>query len=365
MRDTGIGIAPDALTRIFREFEQADERIARSYGGTGLGLSISDRIVKRMGGRITLESKPGIGSTFEVSIPLAAAEGGAQKTLVAPDLSGQSIMLVSPQSIEASLTTRRLQRWGGQTCMVSDADVAQALLPERSWHAILIDHALGKASTEALGEAARLHAAQRIVMFTPATRHELQPAAASAFTGYLVKPLRAASLAARLTATPEIAAPDLVSESLIDPAEPIETPAARPASKGLSILVAEDNEINALLMRSLLSRLGHRAVITTNGEAALESWLSAKSAGAAYDLVFMDIQMPQLDGIETTKRIRNVEAGQPGRRTPILALTANTLVEDRYACFEAGMDGFLIKPLDREKLAEAIAGLAASHHIAA
>jgi PAS domain S-box-containing protein len=364
VRDTGIGIAPEALTRIFREFEQADERIACSYGGTGLGLSISDRIVKRMGGRITLESRPGSGSTFEVSIPLAASENGKQKILAAPDLTGQSIMLVSPQSIEASLTARRLQRWGGQTCMVSDADVAQALLPERSWHTILIDHALGKASTEALGEVARVHAAQRIVMFTPATRQELQPSAASPFTGYLVKPLRAASLAARLTAAPEIAAPGLVGETAMDPAEPIETPAA-PASKGLSILVAEDNEINALLMRSLLGRLGHKAVITTNGEAALESWLSAKSAGAAYDLVFMDIQMPQLDGIETTKRIRALESGQPGRRTPILALTANTLVEDRYACFEAGMDGFLIKPLDREKLAEAIAGLAALRHIAA
>ena len=364
VRDTGIGIAPEAQARIFREFEQADERIVHSYGGTGLGLSISDRIVKRMGGRIALESNPGMGSTFEVSIPLAAADGGHQKTFVAPDLTGQSIMLVSPQSIEASLTARRLQRWGGQTCMVSDADVAQALLPERSWHSILIDHALGKASTEALGEAARLHAAQRIVMFTPATRQELQPTAASAFTGYLVKPLRAASLAARLTATPEISAPSLVGETPMDPAEPIATPAS-PAGKGLSILVAEDNEINALLMRSLLGRLGHKAVITTNGEEALESWLSAKSAGSPYDLVFMDIQMPQLNGIETTKRIRMLEAGQPGRRTPILALTANTLVEDRYACFEAGMDGFLIKPLDRDKLAEAIAGLAASRHIAA
>jgi CheY-like chemotaxis protein len=299
-----------------------------------------------------------------VSIPLAAAEHAAQKTFVAPDLSGQSIMLVSPQSIEASLTARRLQRWGGATCMVSDADVAQALLPERSWHSILIDHALGTASVEALGEAARLHAAQRIVMFTPATRQELQPAAASAFTGYLVKPLRAASLAARLTATPEISAPGIAGETPMDPAGPAATSTA-PASKGLSILVAEDNEINALLMRSLLSRLGHKAVITTNGEEALESWLSAKSAGSPYDLVFMDIQMPQLNGIETTKRIRSMEAGQPGRRTPILALTANTLVEDRYACFEAGMDGFLIKPLDREKLAEAIAGLAASPHIAA
>jgi CheY-like chemotaxis protein len=129
--------------------------------------------------------------------------------------------------------------------------------------------------------------------------------------------------------------------------------------------VAEDNEINALLMRSLLGRLGHRAVITTDGEEALESWQAAKSAGTPYDLVLMDIQMPRLDGIETTRRIRSLEAGMPGRRTPIMALTANTLVEDRYACFEAGMDGFLIKPLDREKLLEALTALAASRHIAA
>ena len=264
----------------------------------------------------------------------------AQRTFAAPDLTGQSIMLVAPQSIEASLVARRLQRWGGQTCMVSDIAVAQALLPERSWHAVLLDRALGAADVELLGEAARAHATQRIVMFTPAARHELQPSASSAFTGYLVKPLRAASLAARLTMAPEIAAPNLAGD-VADRGERRlpETPATVPA-RGLSILVAEDNEINALLMRSLLTRLGHHAVITTNGEEALESWLAAKSAGAPYDLVLMDIQMPQLDGIETTKRIRSREAGQPGRRTPILALTANTLVEDRYACFEAGMDGF-------------------------
>lgn len=366
VRDTGIGIAPEAQSRIFREFEQADERIARSYGGTGLGLSISERIVKRMGGRITLESQPGVGSTFEISVPLAAAanDGGKQKALAAPDLTGQSIMLVAPQSIEASLIARRLQRWGGQTCMVSDVEVAQTLLPERSWHAVLLDHTLGAREVAALGEAARTHATQRIVMFTPATRHELQPSASSAFTGYLVKPLRAASLAARLTTAPEVPAPNLAGDSLIDAPDNAAPPAITPA-RGLSILVAEDNEINALLMRSLLTRLGHHAVITTDGEEALESWLAAQSAGAPYDLVLMDIQMPQLDGIEATKRIRTLEAGQPGRQTPILALTANTLVEDRYACFEAGMDGFLIKPLDREKLADALAGLAASRHLAA
>ena len=201
-------------------------------------------------------------------------------------------------------------------------------------------------------------------MFTPATRHELQLSPSSAFTGYLVKPLRAASLAARLTAAPEIVAPNLAGDSLIETNDTAEALAIVPA-RGLSILVAEDNEINALLMRSLLTRLGHHTVITTNGEEALESWLAAKSAGAPYDLVLMDIQMPQLDGIETTKQIRGREAGQPGQRTPILALTANTLVEDRYACFEAGMDGFLIKPLDLEKLADALAGLAASRHLAA
>ncbi|QPF84923.1 response regulator [Bradyrhizobium genosp. L] len=363
VRDTGIGIPPDAQQRIFREFEQADQGIARSYGGTGLGLSISDRIVKRMGGRIALASTPGAGSTFEVSIPLAADDTGEANSFAAPDLARQSIMLVVPHSIEASLIARRLQRWGAHTCIVSDPEVAAALLPERTWHAVLIDHALGAPAMEVFAAAARSHATHRIVMFTPATRQDLLASATPLFTGYLVKPLRASSLAARLTASPEVAAPSLAIEALAE-AEPT-APATTARDKGFSILVAEDNEINALLMRSLLSRLGHTVVVTIDGEQAMESWLSAQSAGTPYDLVLMDIQMPRLNGIETTKRIRAHESAEPGRRTPILALTANTLVEDRYACFEAGMDGFLIKPLDREKLEQALAGLAASRHIAA
>jgi PAS domain S-box-containing protein len=361
VRDTGIGIAPDAQERIFREFEQADDRIARSYGGTGLGLSISERIVKRMGGRISLESQLGAGSSFEVSVPLRASQH-EHPSFDAPDLAGQSIMLVAPKTIETSLVARRLQRWGGQTCLVADTDVALALLPERSWHTVLIDRALGVDAVERLGEAARAHAAQRIVMFTPATRHELKPSIT--FTGYLVKPLRAASLAARLAAAQEVTSPNLAGDAPIEIIEP-DQPRIEKSVPGLSILVAEDNEINALLMRSLLTRLGHHVVIAIHGEAALESWFAAKSAGTPYDLVLMDIQMPHLNGIEVAKRIRSGEADQPGRRTPILALTANALVEDRYACFEAGMDVFLIKPLDREKLEEALAGLAASRHLAA
>jgi CheY-like chemotaxis protein len=360
VRDTGIGIAPEARARIFQEFEQADERISRNFGGTGLGLSISERIIKRMGGRITLESEPGIGSTFEVRLSLPPSQSGPQP-FAAPDLAGASIILVAPQSIEVSLIARRLERWGGQTCVVSNAEVAHALLPERTWHAVMFDHALGAKEIEALAEAAKPFAAQRIVLLTPATRHEWQSSSASALTGYLVKPLRVASLAARLLSIPDISAPHFAEPEIGPAAEA--PPAARAC--GLSVLVAEDNEINALLMRSLLGRLGHQAVITTNGEEAFESWLAAKTAGTPYDLVLMDIQMPELDGIETTKRIREREAAEAAARTPILALTANTLVEDRYTCFEAGMDGFLVKPLDREKLADALAGLKISPHLAA
>ncbi|WP_426612436.1 ATP-binding protein [Bradyrhizobium sp. McL0616] len=353
VRDTGIGIAADAQSRIFREFEQADDRVARTYGGTGLGLAISERIVKRMGGRITLESAPGTGSTFEVAIPLAPSQARAGQTAFpSPDLSGKSILVVA-DGIEASLIARRLERWGGQTCMVADAAVVEALLPERSWHAVLIDRAIGPVVADHLGEVARTHATQRLVLLTSSSRHEK---VSSAFTGFLVKPLRAASLAARLALTPQVVSPDLAPE-------PVEPTAVRTSTKGLSILVAEDNEINALLMRSLLTKLGHRVVIAVHGEAALESWLAANSAGTPYDLVLMDIQMPQLDGIEATNRIRAHEAATGGHHTPILALTANTLVEDRYACFEAGMNGFLIKPLDRDKLDEALAGLAASRHL--
>ena len=356
VRDTGIGIAPDAQQRIFREFEQADERTARHFGGTGLGLSISERIVKRMNGRISLQSQPGVGSTFEVSIPLTASNNRAEAFLP-PDLTGQSVLLVAPQSIEASLIARRLERWGAQTCMISDPDVALALLPERSWHAVLIDSALGASDLERLAERSNPHALQRIGLFTPATRHEVQPHATEDLTGYLIKPLRATSLAKLLGMQPA----DRISS--IDKVEQISERTM--ANDGLSILVAEDNEINALLMRSLLTRLGHRTIVTTNGEQALESWLASNAAGTPFDLVLMDVQMPKLDGIAAAKRIRALEAGQRVRRTPILALTANTLVEDRYACFEAGMDGFLLKPLDREKLEEALRHLAAGRHIAA
>jgi PAS domain S-box-containing protein len=358
VRDTGIGIPVEAQERIFGEFEQADDRTARNFGGTGLGLSISERIIRRMGGRIALESAPGKGATFTVSVTLPAVIG-AQAAYTVPDMRGLAVMVVSLQAIEASLIARRLGAWGAPTCVMTDTEAALALLPERIWHAVIVDHALPPADVQRIGQAAQRHAGRCVIMIAPADRHALESLKLQGFGDYLVKPLRSASLAARLAIAPTEV-----------PIVPDETNAFPPAvakkpERSLSVLVAEDNEINALLTRSLLLRLGHRPVVASNGAEAVDSWIAAESAGAPYDVILMDVQMPLLDGIEATRQIRTREAGRGGRRTPVLALTANTLVEDRYAGFQAGMDGYLIKPLDRERLTEALAGIAPAASVAA
>ena len=341
VRDTGIGIAPDARARIFEEFEQADGGTTRKFGGTGLGLAISRRIVERMGGKLDLTSTPGEGSVFDFTITLARTDD--ETPVAPPDLGGQAILIVAPSTIEAPLTARRLGRWGAKTSLVADETAARTILPERHWDVILIDRALGLDTAGALAREAT-SIPRRVVLLTPGERHELGALKDAGFTGYLVKPLRAASLAARFGDTPSAATDDFLED---------ETPAAN--TKGLAILVAEDNEINALLARALLTRLGHQPTVAQNGAAALESYLAAVRAGTPFDYVLMDVNMPEMDGIEATRRIRAAEAASGAARAPIVALTANAFGEDREACLAAGMDDFLVKPLDREKLAELLA----------
>jgi CheY-like chemotaxis protein len=154
VRDTGIGISADDQARIFAEFEQADGGSARKYGGTGLGLTISKRIIESMGGTIAIESIPGAGATFRVSIPLARFGDTDEPGLPVPDLAGHDVLIVAPAAIEASLIARRLQRWGARTAIVPDDEVASALLPERPWSAVLVDHAPGTAQSEVLARLA-------------------------------------------------------------------------------------------------------------------------------------------------------------------------------------------------------------------
>jgi PAS domain S-box-containing protein len=343
VRDTGIGIEQDDLQRIFRDFEQGDSSPTRKFGGTGLGLAISKRIVERMDGRIDVTSRVGTGSTFSINIRLPAADN-QESLFVVPELDRSAVMIIAASDVEASLLARRLGRWGAKTCTVVDEKMAAALLPERSWDALLVDYPLARALAENC-DLERLHIAKRIVMIRPSDRHELPALKSAGFTGYLVKPVRAASLASRLaTADTFERSPGEIA------AEAAEVSCS--AIKGLSILVAEDNEINALLARALLTRLGHCPTIAANGEAAVESWLAARAAGSPYDLVLMDLQMPGIDGLEAARRIRAAEAEAGDSRTRMVALTANAQTEDRQSILNAGLDGLLLKPLDRERLSE-------------
>lgn len=360
VRDTGIGIPPEEQSKIFLEFEQGETGAASGAGGTGLGLAISRRIVERMGGTIRLESAPGIGALFEFTVALAAAEDNVRATSSAPDFTGKNVLIVSPVAIEAPLLARRLVNWNARVAIVPGADAAAAILPERAWDVLIADHALGEDTLIRLARMTAKSISHRIVLIAPPARTRLPELKKAGFNNYLVKPVRAVSLAARL------AAADDADANMLDTIEESASivPEASAQTGGLSILVAEDNEINALLARSLLVKLGHRPVVAVNGTDALESYFGARAAGTPYDLILMDVRMPGIDGLEAARRIRAAEA-KGGPRVRIIALTANAYPEHREACLAAGMDGFVVKPLDRERLMRALDDIAHVSHVAA
>jgi CheY-like chemotaxis protein len=234
--------------------------------------------------------------------------------------------------------------------------MAAIVLPGRRWRAIVVDHALGLDACRLLADAASAMV-HRIVLVRPIDRHDLAVLKEAGFTGYLVKPVRVVSLAARLNAASQNFDHDF-NQNLDCDRYPTSTPDGTVGtpnrSRGLSILVAEDNDINVLLARALLAKLGHRPVIVANGAEAFASWFAARAADTPYDLILMDIHMPETDGIAATRRIRAAESERGLPRTRIIALTASAFDESREACIAAGMNGFLTKPLDRERLAEAV-----------
>jgi signal transduction histidine kinase/CheY-like chemotaxis protein/HPt (histidine-containing phosphotransfer) domain-containing protein len=339
VRDTGIGISADAIGRLFQKFSQIDSSISRRFGGTGLGLAICKALIECMGGTISVSSEPGRGSTFAFSLTLPVVPSAGAP----PSAAGRTVMVVEADSIGRAALIRQLELLGVAT--TAEGDCEQALKRLRAapatecFDAIIISEAalignfdLAARQTPAAGGARFL-----LLESSTAVRNILE--APAGFDAVVTKPVGRAVLCAQICGVADVAA------SRHQPAEPRPAPFAH--LKPIRILLAEDNQTNQLVATKMLAALGLRADVVGNG---LEAVAAARNA--PYDLIFMDVMMPELDGIAATRAIRSLPA--PASDAYIVALTANAGRADRHLCMEAGMNDFLPKPFKREQLQQAI-----------
>lgn len=344
VRDTGIGIPPEKLDRLFKPFSQVDSSISRQFGGTGLGLAISQRLCQLMGGAIGVESQPGQGSTFRFRIPLKRPDQELLPT-AAPDpcLAGKRVLLVEDNASQRQLLSRLLSAWGMEVTCCALAAEAQAAVRTRPFDLALLDATLP--DRDGLTLAADLQTAQPRLLPIVLTGHNFISTADPLPT--LAKPVKASQLRKLLLGLVGEKAPSSLSSS---PAAPPSIWDATLASRyPLQILVAEDNPVNQKVIRLMLERLGYRPDIVGNGLEAVQA-LRLRP----YDLVLMDMQMPELDGLAATRRIR---AELPPERQPrIVVLTANVFSEGRAAAEAAGVDGYLTKPLEPAALVRVLQG---------
>ncbi len=351
--DTGPGVAADRREAIFEDFEQADGSTTRQHGGSGLGLAISRRIVEKMGGSLVLETTSSHGSIFSFAIPLQSAPGAtAAPPVETRKLNGRRALVVGRSPFEAPYLGERLAAAGAQVERAEGPEQAlELLLKGPAPDIVIVDCALGEEATHQLAGAARAAGvAKSLVLFSPFERRAFGQNSLKGFDGWLVKPVRSQSLLAHLGGA---AARNVPTEANAAGEESILPP------RGLEVLVAEDNEINALVARKHLERLGARVTRARNGEeAVLFAEKALRGEGPAFDTILMDIRMPGLDGHEATRRIRELEVRLNKPRVRIVALTANAFDEDRRACLDAGIDDFLTKPVDLAQLAR---GLSATH----
>jgi len=329
--DTGPGVAEAARARIFEAFTHADPEHGTRLGGAGLGLAIASRIAEAMGGEVGVVGAVGRGADFWFEAPFEAAG----KARADAPLAGRRVAVVSPSAILREAAGRQIEASGARAIKTERLD--EAVAQTSASDVILVDQALAKSRARLKPPPGRA----AVVLLKPEERGRIARHRAAGFAGYLIKPLRRASLAARVLAAEDAqsAHPPIEDERIAPEAE---TQAA--AAPGARVLLAEDNPINAMLARALLAREGCGVDHVTDGEAALE----AASRGG-YDLVLMDVRMPRLSGMETTRALR-----ARGVETPVVALTANAFEDDRRACLAAGMDDFLVKPLSPEALRRAL-----------
>ena len=347
VRDTGIGIPIPVQQKIFEAFAQADESTTRRFGGTGLGLSITRYLCELMGGRINLSSIPTMGSTFVVTLPLPAVKAGALPRL--PDAppspwAGQRILLVEPHPVTGDLLRRYAMALGLDTTLCqSDHEAAKILEAQTEPFDLAVRcNSAGSAAPEALRQLPTV-----LLTSIDGDSSSDPEADRPAPLVWLRKPVRRASLQEALLNV-------LQRQQAQDPTwSRSPTPVKPPAS--VRVLLAEDHPVNIVVAEEQLRQLGCDVVIANDGAEATHLWSIAQQAQAPFDLVLMDWHMPVLDGLGATEAIRQYEVQRELKPTPIIALTANAMTEDRERCLAVGMDDHLAKPFGRAQLAALLA----------
>ncbi|MGE0593348.1 MAG: response regulator [Vicinamibacterales bacterium] len=362
VRDTGIGIPAGKLGVIFESFAQADGSTTRRFGGTGLGLSISAKLVERMGGRLTVESREGLGSTFSFALPLAIADGPVEIPTV-PELEGLRVLAVDDNATNRRLLGELLSAWKVDATVVEHASAATAALAAaqragRPYTVAVLDGQMPEVDGFTLAGQileTTAFAGTVVLMLTSGVRpSDVERSRALGVTEHLLKPIARDELrealsraAARARATHAAPEPDAQPS----PADRVEAPAPPvvPPDRPMRILLAEDNLVNQTVAMRLLEKRGHHVVVAPDGRAAVTVF-----GREPFDVILMDIQMPEMNGYEATSVIRGMRGGADVR---IVALTANAMKGDAEKCLAAGMDAYLSKPLRAQELHTLLEGL--------
>jgi CheY-like chemotaxis protein len=351
VRDTGIGITDEQRRRIFRAFEQADSSTTRRYGGTGLGLAICARLVAMMGGRIWVDSAAGAGSTFCFTARFGRVPERphrADGSEAAAVLRGMRALIVDDNATNRRLVEQVLRNWQMSATVVDGGAAAlRALIGARAvgtpFSLVLIDGRMPEMDGFALAASIQddpTLTGSTVLMLTSDDRPgNLARCRALGIAAYLVKPVRQSELLDALVVALGAAAPAHAARAVAP---------ALTRGRGLRVLLAEDNQVNQRLAVRLLQKRGHHVVVVGNGRDAV-----ASCAAQPFDVVLMDVQMPEMDGFEATAAIRAADLAS-GRQRPIIAMTAHAMKGDRERCLLAGMDDYLSKPIQAAELFDAI-----------
>jgi CheY-like chemotaxis protein len=349
VRDTGIGIPADRFDRLFKMFSQVDASTTRRYGGTGLGLAICKRLAELMGGRIWAESEPGKGTAFHFTILAEEVEAPSQGASAADHqkLRGRRALIVDDNRNNRLVLKIQMERWGMQARDTSSPLTALEWIRQGDpFDVVLLDYQMPEMDGVSLAKEIRAARASRppvILLLSSVGQPAADLDAEVAIAAVLWKPLKLSQVRDRLLETvggPVETGPETT------PGRATEEAAAQ--AKHLRILVAEDNPINQTVAVRLLERLGYSADIAANGREVLE-----RLEGSRYDVILMDVQMPQMDGLEATRVI--CERWPAGQRPRIVAMTAEAMAGDRERCLRAGMDDYIVKPVTLDGLARALA----------